>query len=134
MTRSATSKKIVVELDTQTVKAYADETVVFAFSCVTGDKLHPTEPGIFQVLSRDKDHLSHKYNVPMHYALFFTRDGKALHQYHGLMPLPIIRALKENVTDYLGSHGCVRLVEADAIALFDWTSVGTPVHIRGRLT
>jgi lipoprotein-anchoring transpeptidase ErfK/SrfK len=128
------AKRIVVDLDTQTLKAYEGADVVFAFDCVTGDKNHPTDAGTFHVFQKDKNHISHAYNVPMHYAMFFTHDGKALHQYHGLVPLAIVRALKESVTDYLGSHGCVRMTEADAKVLFDWTPVGTAVQIQGRLT
>ena len=29
----------------------------------------------------------------------------------------------------LGSHGCVRMRNADVIALFDWVEAGTPVLI-----
>jgi membrane carboxypeptidase/penicillin-binding protein len=74
------------------------------------------------------------YGVPMHYALFFTTDGKAFHQYHGLMPLSVVRAFKEAVTDYVGSHGCVRLTEQDARALLQWADLRTHVIISGKLT
>lgn len=66
----------------------------------------------------------------MHYAMFFTRDGKAIHQYHGVVPLFAVRLLKENISDWFGSHGCVRLSEEDARALFEWAPVQTTVRVR----
>lgn len=128
------AKLIVVDLDTQTMKAYEGGEVIFDFHCVTGSKDHPTDPGHYRVLYRDKNRVSAKYHVPMHWALFFTHDGKAFHQYHGAVPLSIVRTLKEHVTDYLGSHGCVRLVEKDAKALYEWADTRTKVHVEGRLT
>jgi lipoprotein-anchoring transpeptidase ErfK/SrfK len=67
--------------------------------------------------------------VKMHYAMFFTHDGKAIHQYHGPV-FSIVRALKTSVSDSFGSHGCVRLQEEDARALFSWASNHTIVHVQ----
>jgi lipoprotein-anchoring transpeptidase ErfK/SrfK len=132
--RKTHASRIAVDLDSQTLKAYEGGTVVFSFDCVTGSKDHPTEPGHYRILRKDPNHVSHAYNVPMHWAMFFTADGKAIHQYHGMVPLSAVRALKEHVTDYLGSHGCVRLVETDAKAPYEWTDYSTAIHIQGRLT
>jgi lipoprotein-anchoring transpeptidase ErfK/SrfK len=71
---------------------------------------------------------SHTYNVPMNYAMFFTLDGKALHQYHG-PGFGVVRAFKTSVSDWFGSHGCVRLREEDARTLFDWAPIGTTVNV-----
>lgn len=79
-------------------------------------------------------HVSRAYGVPMHWALFFTADGKAFHQYHGLLPLSVVRAAKENMTDWFGSHGCVRLTEDNAKALYQWADFRTHVTISGKLT
>jgi lipoprotein-anchoring transpeptidase ErfK/SrfK len=122
-------KQILVELKTQTLTAFDGRKQIYKFDCVTGDDTHPTNPGVFNIFLRDKEHVSKKYHVPMHYALFFTKDGKAIHQYHG-PAFSLVRALKENVSDYFGSHGCVRLEEENAKTLFDWTPIGTPVHVK----
>lgn len=37
---------------------------------------------------------------------------------------------QSKVSDYLGSHWCVRLAEDEARSLFAWASVGTPVEIK----
>jgi lipoprotein-anchoring transpeptidase ErfK/SrfK len=60
--------------------------------------------------------------------MFFSADGKAIHQYHGLVPLSVVRAAK-SASDWFGSHGCVRLTEADAKALFEWTPEMTKVVV-----
>ena len=67
--------------------------------------------------------------VDLDCAMFFTLDGKVLHQYHGIVPLSIVRLARGGVGDWFGSHGCVRLVEADARALFDWAPLPTAVHV-----
>jgi lipoprotein-anchoring transpeptidase ErfK/SrfK len=123
-------KRIEVDLIRQVLEAYDGTERVCVFDCVSGDEAHPTDPGTFHIFWKHHPHRSRKYNVDMNYAMFFTHDGKAIHQYHGLMPLSVVRTMKTGVSDWFGSHGCVRLTEDDAKALFKWTPVGTPVHIR----
>jgi lipoprotein-anchoring transpeptidase ErfK/SrfK len=122
------AKVIKVSLANQTLEAWNGATRVFAFDCVTGASDHPTEPGTFHVLRKDRNHHSHAYDVDMHFALFFSTDGKAIHQYHGIVPLWIVRGARSG-SDWFGSHGCVRLTEDDAHALYDWTPLHTPVII-----
>ena len=120
-------KTIKVYLANQILEAYDGSERVFRFECVTGDADHPTIPGKFIIDRQYKTYRSHQYKVQMNYAMFFSH-GKAIHQYHGFLPLPLVRASK-SVTDLVGSHGCVRLSEADARALFDWTPRFTEVHV-----
>jgi len=123
-------KRIVVYIDSQTLEAFDSGKLVYRFICVTGDSSHPTDRGHFKVTRREHPYISKTYNVPMDYALFFTADGKAIHQYHGTLPVATVRFLKSKVSDYLGSHGCVRLSEEDASALFVWAPLGTPVEVK----
>lgn len=123
------TKTISVSLANQTLEAFEDTVRKFAFDCVTGSSDHPTDPGLFHVIRKDMMHHSHAYNVDMHYAMFFTHDGKAIHQYHGLLPLSVVRFAKSG-SDWFGSHGCVRLTEENARTLFQWTPLHTPVRIR----
>jgi lipoprotein-anchoring transpeptidase ErfK/SrfK len=118
-----------VNLSLQTVEAYEGSARRFKFECVTGDQDHPTDKGVFKIIRKSHPYRSHTYNVQMNYALFFTSDGKALHQYHGLIPLSLVRSARSNVSDWFGSHGCVRLTENDAAALYNWAAVGTTVHV-----
>lgn len=123
------SKLIKVYLDRQIVEGFESNKSVFLFDCVTGDRDHPTDRGVFHILRKEHPYRSHKYNVQMDYAMFFSVDGKALHQYHGPISLSMVRAMRQGVSDWFGSHGCVRLSEEDARDLFGWAVVGTEVHV-----
>ena len=126
--QTATAKRIQVDLALQLVDAFAGGTRVHRFDCISGDAAHPTDRGLFVVMRKLHPYHSHAYDVPMNYAMFFTDDGKALHQYHG-PAFDVVRACKTSISDWFGSHGCVRLKEADARLLYDWTPVGTSVHV-----
>ncbi|HKO46889.1 MAG TPA: L,D-transpeptidase [Polyangiaceae bacterium] len=125
-------KRIVVHLENQNVEAFDGGALIYQFDCVTGDESHPTEPGTFKVFKKLHPHRSAKYDAQMNYALFFSVDGKALHQYHGVLPLSAVRFMKSKVSDRLGSHGCVRLTEDDAKALYSWTPIGTLVEVKAK--
>jgi hypothetical protein len=59
---------------------------------------------------------------------FFFYEGQALHQYHGY-GWPLLYYAKKG-TDLIGSHGCVRLQEADAKKLYGWAvEYETVVHV-----
>ena len=123
-------KQIVVNLDEQMVRAFEDGKQVYEFICVSGDEDHPTDKGVFKIFRKEHPYRSHTYNVEMDYAMFFTEDGKALHQYHGPIPLEVVRTMKQNVSEWFGSHGCVRLEEDAARALYEWTPMHTQVTIQ----
>jgi len=122
------TKRIEINLADQTLTAFDGTSQVYSFDCISGDDDHPTDPGTFHIFLKDATHFSHTYHVKMYYALFFTRDGKAIHQYHG-PGFWLIRNLKVHVSDWFGSHGCCRLQEDDARTLFNWAPLHTTVHI-----
>ena len=122
-------KRIVIELGAQSVTAYDGARVVHTCECVSGDSSHRTPTGRFHVNRKHHPYTSRTYGVPMNYAMFFTNTGEALHQYHGPAPWLLLRAGRA-ITELVGSHGCVRLQEADARRLYEWTPVGTAVEVR----
>jgi lipoprotein-anchoring transpeptidase ErfK/SrfK len=122
-------KRISVNLSGQIVEAIENGCSIHNFICVSGDSDHPTDRGTFQILRKNHPYRSITYDVQMNYAMFFTQDGKALHQYHGLVPLTTIRTARQQVSDWFGSHGCVRLEEAAARTLYNWTPLSTRVTI-----
>jgi lipoprotein-anchoring transpeptidase ErfK/SrfK len=129
-TRQSRSRKVIkVDLAAQLVEAYDGIERIHRFECVSGDKDHPTDRGRFRIQRKYEIYRSHTYNVQMNYAMFFTTDGKALHQYHGAVPLSVVRTFRNKVTEWFGSHGCVRLSETDARALFEWAPLGTAVEV-----
>ena len=123
-------KHIVVNLEEQTVQAFEGDKQVYDFICVSGDESHPTDQGTFKIFRKEHPYRSKTYNVEMDYAMFFTEDGKALHQYHGPIPLPVVREMKQAVSEWFGSHGCVRLEEEAARTLYEWAPLGTQVTIK----
>ena len=98
------------------------------FICLSGDNRHPTDRGKITIVRKHQIYRSRTYDTQVNYAMFFTLDGKALHQYHGPVPLAVVRSLRQSVSEWFGSHGCVRLAERDAKALFDWAPIGTTVQ------
>jgi L,D-transpeptidase-like protein len=126
----APRKAIAVSLSKQILEGFEGSTKQFEFDCVTGAPDAPTIPGIFCISHKDRLHRSAASNAPMNFALFFSPDGRAIHQYHGVTPLSILRRLKASAPEWFGSRGCVRLSEGNAHALFDWASIGTTVKIR----
>lgn len=120
------AKRIEINLHRQVLLAFNDTAQVFVFDCVSGDNMHPTPPGHWRVHRKHRFYVSRSYHVRMDYAMFFTHTGEAIHQSHLVGPLSYLRYLGVN---FVGSHGCVRLAEEDAAALFAWTPMGTPVWV-----
>ena len=123
-------KSIMVDLKNQKLQAFLGMGLVFDFECVTGDATHPTDVGKFTVLRKAHPYRSKTYDVQMDYAIFFTNDGKAIHQYHGVMGLGVVRTLRTAASDWFGSHGCVRLREEDAKRLYSWADSTTSIEVR----
>jgi lipoprotein-anchoring transpeptidase ErfK/SrfK len=122
-------KTIQIDLALQIVETFAGVELVHSFECLSGDMDHPTAPGAYKIMRKHHPYRSHAYNVQMDYAMFFTLDGKALHQYHGIVPLRVLRAMRNGIGKWFGSHGCVRLAEADAQILYGWAGIGTTVKV-----
>jgi lipoprotein-anchoring transpeptidase ErfK/SrfK len=122
----AKSKRIEVDLNRQVLLAFDGARQVFSFDCVSGDDAHATPPGLWRILRKHRFYVSRTYHVRMDYAMFFTTTGEAIHQSHFVGPLSF---LKYFGASSIGSHGCVRLAEEDAAALFAWTPMGTTVWV-----
>lgn len=138
------SPKIIVDITKQRAYFFKGKQLVGESTVSTGKKGFSTPPGHYQVLSKDKDHVSSvfgdyvddfgnvtKSNVDsrkdsrpsgshfdgarMPYAMFF-RGGYAMHQ--GYVP------------PYAASHGCIRLPQGMANIFFDNSPAGTPVVVK----
>jgi hypothetical protein len=136
--------KIIVNITFQRAYFYKGKQLVGESTVSTGKKGFGTPPGHYQVLSKDKDHVSsvfgdyvddfgnvtksnidsrkdpcprgsHYDGARMPYAMFF-RGGYAMHQ--GYVP------------PYAASHGCIRIPKEMADIFFNNTPVGTPVVVK----
>ncbi len=99
ITVNKVSQKMTVELD-------GDE--LYQWPVSTGAPGYDTPSGTFQPFRMEKDHFSKEWDdAPMPYSIFFTPDGHALHgSYH-------VASLGRRA-----SHGCVRILPANAAILF----------------
>lgn len=113
-------KLIVVNRTEQMVRTYENGRLVHLCECALGNMMKSTPVSCkFSVTDKDEDHVSDIYDVPMHWAVFFTTEGHALHKYHGDTSEAAWQQMRRQQY-FRGSAGCVRLREADAKKIFEW--------------
>ena len=141
----APGTSIEIDLRDQTAYLIRNGRAVLATPISSGRYGHLTETGSFKVIEKERNHFSTLYGriedargdtivrdadsdmpvprgckfvpAPMPY---FLRFNNAIGMHAGYLP------------GYPASHGCVRLPEQKAIAIFNAVDVGTPVTIFGR--
>ena len=144
---SAQSPATSIEIDLQEQTAYLirNGRAVLSTPISSGREGHFTGTGSFKVMEKERNHFSNLYGriedargntivadadadmpvprggrfvpAPMRY---FIRFDNAIGMHAGYLP------------GYPASHGCVRLPEEKAIAIFNAVEVGTPVNVFGR--
>lgn len=127
-------KEIHIDLGIQMMFLLENSIPVHMFPISSGKASAPTPVGVFQIHRKQVLRIS-SMDVPyrMPYYLAFTKD-----QAFGMHALPNLKTSQttsyywQETMDHIGtpvSHGCVRLLPADALALYEWAELGTPVHI-----
>lgn len=113
------AKMLVIDQHSQAFAAYERGRLVRWGPVSTGRKAAPTPSGIFQLNWRARSRVSTIDDSWLleWYFNFHDGEGLALHKYD----LPGLPA----------SHGCVRLLERDAIWMYEWGETGTPLWIVG---
>lgn len=107
---------IVVSLPQQQLHVYRGGVRIGRSTISSGRAGHDTPPGVFTILQKKKMHRSTLYDdAPMPFMQRLTWDGIALHA--GRLP------------GYPASHGCVRLPDAFAKALYEVTEHGGVVVV-----
>ena len=119
-------KIIYVVTDDQKLYAWEGNKLVYEFDVVTGRPGKETVPGVFSIFRKHEDYTSKTYDVEMPYTMFFSKDGKAI---HGTQMATLRSYLHSYLTESVGSMGCVGLTDDNALALFEWALVGTPVIV-----
>ena len=99
ITVNKVSQKMTVELDGEQL---------YKWPISTGAPGYETPSGTFRPFRMEKEHFSKEWDdAPMPYSIFFTGEGHALHgSYH-------VKSLGRRA-----SHGCVRILPANAAILF----------------
>lgn len=110
---------LLVSLDEQRAYVYRNGIAIGVSTISTGKRGHRTPPGVFTILQKKVIAYSNLYdNAPMPFMQRLTWDGVAMHG--GVLP------------GYPASHGCIRLPQKFAAALFDVTQVGVVVAVVDR--
>ncbi len=141
----APATSIEIDLQEQTAYLIRNGRAVLSASISSGRFGHLTETGSFKVIEKERNHFSTLYGriedaqgntivadadadmpvprggkfvpAPMRY---FVRFSNAIGMHAGYLP------------GYPASHGCIRLPEEKAIAIFNAVAVDTPVTVFGR--
>ncbi len=109
-------QQIVVSIGSQRVTLFSNGVKVAQGPVSTGTASHPTPPGVFSVIEKDRFHRSNLYsNAPMFFMQRLTWSGLAMHE----GPLP----------GYPASHGCIRLTTDFASRLWPTTRLGVRVIV-----
>ncbi|MFO0702730.1 MAG: L,D-transpeptidase family protein [Candidatus Andersenbacteria bacterium] len=116
---TSTGKEIVVVLSEQRLYAWDDGVLVRSFLISSGST-YPTYPGTFHVYNKIKDHTmaGPGYNLPHVPDSMYFDGERALHG-----------AYWHNNFGHPMSHGCINEPLDQAAWLYDWTPVGTTVHV-----
>ncbi|MGC9520293.1 MAG: peptidoglycan binding domain-containing protein [Anaerolineae bacterium] len=125
-------KRIEIDLPTQTLRAYEDDTLVFEFRVSSGISSTPTLAGQFQILFKEEMAFAQRWSLDMPFFMAFYEEGEDF--YNGIHELPITSygtRLSPGVLGYPASYGCVIVDEGDAEALFRWAEIGTLVKVIG---
>ena len=125
---ATTTKRIVINLSTETLSAYDGTTLFMQGPISTGLELTPTPVGKFWIRRKMPDSYmqgpipglsSQYYDLPgVPWDLYFTVDGAAIHG-----------AYWHNHFGEPWSHGCVNLSPDQAKQLYAWADLGVPVTV-----
>ena len=119
-------KEIHVFIERQILLALENGEEIYNFDIVTGKDGKETTAGRYKIFRKHEKYTSKTYGSEMPYTMFFTEDGKAI---HGTQMATLRSYLHSYLTESVGSQGCVGLTDDNALALFEWAPVGTPVVV-----
>jgi lipoprotein-anchoring transpeptidase ErfK/SrfK len=128
-TAEPSNGRIVVDISDQRMSVYEGEEQVYSFVVSTG-KGGGTLTGDFKVLDKIENAWSLPWGfwMPDWMGIYYVNSGLE----NGIHSLPVMPDGREIWGDQIGkpiSYGCVVLQPDDALLLYNWASVGTPVII-----
>ncbi len=115
-----TGRWIEVELATQTLRAWEGDEIYLETAISSGEEWTPTVQGVFHINRKyaSQDMVGRDYNLPDVPAVMYFFSNYAIHG-----------AYWHDDFGKAVSHGCVNMREDEAIDLFEWASMGTPVFV-----
>ncbi|MFH1183443.1 MAG: L,D-transpeptidase [Chloroflexota bacterium] len=126
---SLNGKHVLVSISEQHLYAYENDQLVYSFAASTGMG-NSTRVGSFQVLDKIPNAYGANWNIWMPNWMGIYWSGSLE---NGIHALPILPGGARLWAGYLGipiSYGCVVLGVDEALQLYNWADVGTPVQIR----
>ncbi len=135
-------KRIIVNLDTQSLIAYENGEVVFNWAISSGISSSPTMPGVYQILSHDElatgssytlcgDRGCGQWRMYWFMGIYEVFPG-LMNGFHGAVELPNGTYLGGGNVGQPYTFGCVMSRDEDARLLFEWADTGTVVEIVSR--
>ena len=133
------NKRIVVDIEQQSMVAYENGEVVFSWRVSTGIRTAPTSPGIYQILNHDRVASGGSYTLcseqgcgswKMNWfmGIYEVQPG-LMNGFHGAVELPDGTYLGGGNVGQPYTFGCVMALDSNAEAIFNWADVGTIVEI-----
>lgn len=133
------NKRIVVNIEDQTMVAYENGEAVFSWKVSTGIRTAPTSPGVYQILNHDRVALGGSYalcseqgcgawKMNWFMGIYEVQPG-LMNGFHGAVELPNGTYLGGGNVGSPYTFGCVMALDSNAEELFNWADVGTMVEI-----
>lgn len=122
-------KYVLVSISEQHLYAYENGQLVYSFVASTGMG-NSTRVGTFQVMDKISNAYGANWNIWMPNWMGIYWSGTLE---NGIHALPILPGGARLWAGYLGtpiSYGCVVLGVDEAMQLYEWADIGTPVEIR----
>ncbi len=125
------NKRIVISIQKQRLWAYQDGNSINQFVISTGIDRSPTQPGIFQVQTHEKNAYASVWDLymPNFLGIYEAWPG-FMNGIHGLPTLSNGQRLWANILGKPASYGCIILDLDDAKWLYQWAEAGVVVEIQ----
>lgn len=133
------NKRIIVNLDTQYLKAYENGQEIFSWVISSGRASAPTTPGIFQILTHNETALGSSYTLcgtqgcgqwKMYWFMgVYEVVPGLMNGFHGAVLLPNGGYLGGGDVGTPTTFGCIMSLDSNAKMLYDWAENGTIVEI-----
>ena len=124
------NKRIIISIQKQRLSVYQDGALVSEHIISTGIDRSPTQPGIFQVQTHEKNAYASVWDLHMpNFLGIYEAWPGFMNGIHGLPTLSNGQRLWANILGKPASYGCIILTLEDAKWLYQWAEAGVVVEI-----
>ncbi|MEW5873094.1 MAG: L,D-transpeptidase family protein [Chloroflexota bacterium] len=125
------NKRIVLDISRQRLWAYQDGKQLSEYVISTGIDRSPTQPGVFQVQTHERNAYASVWDLYMpHFLGIYEAWPGFMNGIHGLPTLSSGQRLWASILGQPASYGCIILDLADAKWLYGWAEDGVVVEIK----